>query len=1090
MRATQRRNAARADLWLCCASGGEMSVFDKINGNMSIGARLGLMSGLFVASSAFVTALLVGRAVGDINFSNKEAEGTDYLTGVWGSMRTGASFDAAGAERFNASAAAQALQAAQTDGERVSAGLALITAVADGSNLTLDPELDSFYAMDAATVKIPALLSAALQLEQAVADVSADPIEHNLRVSVAADRVTEAANAAKGSLEAAMANGAQSSALNAPAQALVQAASDLASASRAAAPGQRVTASADALEATTDAAWRATAEELSRLLDVRVANKQSELTFQLLLVALFLAAAGALAWVVSTGMGRRFKDLTATMDRLRTGDFKVHVPHTGDRHETGKIAETLEFLRDDMSKRVEEDARRLEEAQLGSEGILNAISRAQAVIEFKPDGTIMTANENFLGAMGYSLNEIVGQHHSMFATPEYARSPEYRSFWDRLNRGEFIADKFMRLAKGGKEIWIQASYNPIPDKAGKVVKVVKFAIDITEQEMLAKEALAKSAAFATSASAMMMVDRDFKVTYVNESTVALMRKHAEAFRKLWPTFNPDAMVGTCIDMFHKNPAHQRQMLSDPSRLPHRTDITIGDLKIQLNVSGIFDADRKYVGNVLEWADVTETRMNAGMLAALGRAQAIIEFNLDGSIVQANENFCQVMGYTANEIIGKHHSMFAPPDYARSGEYKAFWDKLNRGEFEAGKFRRLGKGGREVWIEATYNPILDGNGKPFKVVKFATDVTQIEHDRQAAEAERAARAEEQARVVRGLAAGLHELAEGDLTARIDEPFPGEYEKLRADFNAAMEKMQEAMKSIVSNAGGIRTGAGEISQAADDLSRRTEQQAASLEETAAALDEITATVRKTAEGAKQANSAVTVARGDAEASGQVVKETVAAMAEIEKSSNQISQIIGVIDEIAFQTNLLALNAGVEAARAGEAGRGFAVVASEVRALAQRSSEAAKEIKGLILASSQHVETGVDLVGQAGTALEQIVSKVTEISGLISEIAASAQEQATGLAQVNTAINQMDQTTQQNAAMVEESTAASHSLTQEAEELMTLISRFNTGDAVQVGARHAPPRPSGVPVQAQKRRVAQFAASQGSAALKSDDSDWEEF
>jgi methyl-accepting chemotaxis protein len=341
--------------------------------------------------------------------------------------------------------------------------------------------------------------------------------------------------------------------------------------------------------------------------------------------------------------------------------------------------------------------------------------------------------------------------------------------------------------------------------------------------------------------------------------------------------------------------------------------------------------------------------------------------------------------------------------------------------------------------------------------------------------------------------LRHLAEGDLTARIGEAFPGEYEKLRTDFNEAMGKLQEAMKTIVVNSGGIRTGAGEISQASDDLSRRTEQQAASLEETAAALDEITATVRKTAEGSKQANSVVATTRSDAEASGQVVQETVAAMAEIEKSSKQISQIIGVIDEIAFQTNLLALNAGVEAARAGEAGRGFAVVASEVRALAQRSSEAAKEIKGLISASSQHVETGVELVGEAGKALQGIVVKVNEISGLVSEIAASAQEQATALAEVNTAINQMDQVTQQNAAMVEQSTAASHSLTQEAEELMGLIARFQTGAPVaQAGGGHAKggarARPAAQPIQQQKQRVQQFASS-GSAALKGED-DWEEF
>ncbi len=729
-------------------------------------------------------------------------------------------------------------------------------------------------------------------------------------------------------------------------------------------------------------------------------------------------------------------------------------------------------------------------------GMLAALDKSQATIEFSMDGRILAANENFLRAMGYSAGEVVGGQHAMFVDPEYARSSEYRSLWDRLNRGEFVSDKFRHIAKGGREVWIQASYNPILGPNGKPTKVVKFATDITEQVTLAREGTFKGAAFDGSSVAMMVVDRDLKVTYINESTKKLLQENTAAFRTIWPNFNPDTIIGACIDMFHKNPAHQRQILSDPGRMPYRTDITVGDLKFALNVSAVFDAQRKYVGNVLQWDNVTSARLNSGMLAALDRSQAIIEFGLDGTILNANENFCQTLGYTLGEIRGKHHSMFVENAYRQSPEYRSFWEALGRGEFQSAKYLRVGKGGREIWIQASYNPIVDGNGKPFKVVKFAADITQVENERKAAEAERAERAAEQNHVVTSLASGLKQLAEGNLTARLSAPFAADYEQLRTDFNEAMTSLQGAMKTIVTNAGGIRSGAGEISQASDDLSRRTEQQAASLEETAAALDEITATVRKTAEGAKQANNVVVTTRSDAEASGQVVRETVAAMAEIEKSSKQISQIIGVIDEIAFQTNLLALNAGVEAARAGDAGRGFAVVASEVRALAQRSSEAAKEIKGLISASSQHVETGVDLVGEAGKALQGIVNKVSEISGLVSEIAASAQEQSTALVQVNTAINQMDQVTQQNAAMVEQSTAASHSLTQEAEELMGLVARFQTGAAV-AQAGHAPanrpaaqrPKAHSQPIAQQRQRVAQFAAN-GSAALKSDDGDWQDF
>ncbi len=344
------------------------------------------------------------------------------------------------------------------------------------------------------------------------------------------------------------------------------------------------------------------------------------------------------------------------------------------------------------------------------------------------------------------------------------------------------------------------------------------------------------------------------------------------------------------------------------------------------------------------------------------------------------------------------------------------------------------------------------------------------------------------MVEALADGLGALSQGDLTHELTEPFPDDYVKLQTDFNAAVIRLREAMAVVATNVSAIRSGSGEISQAADDLSRRTEQQAASLEETAAALDQITATVNKTASGARQASSVVQAARGDAETSGHVVRDAVSAMSAIESSAREISQIIGVIDEIAFQTNLLALNAGVEAARAGDAGRGFAVVASEVRALAQRSAEAAKEIKTLISASTTQVASGVQLVGQTGEALQRIVGRVAEIDSLVSEIAASAQEQATGLQQVNTAVNQMDQVTQQNAAMVEESTAASHSLSQEAEALQASVARFKIGQTAAATAPRATASQSSHTVTALKT------VGRGGAALKvapvAAEDGWEEF
>jgi len=329
----------------------------------------------------------------------------------------------------------------------------------------------------------------------------------------------------------------------------------------------------------------------------------------------------------------------------------------------------------------------------------------------------------------------------------------------------------------------------------------------------------------------------------------------------------------------------------------------------------------------------------------------------------------------------------------------------------------------------------------------TAQTQAERDRN--EAERAAARQAVETAVAALADGLAQLSEGNLTFRLDQPFAADYEPLRHDFNTALDKLELTLGEIAGAIAGLKSGSGEITQAADDLSRRTEQQAASLEETAAALDQITATVRQSADGAGEAATVMVKAGEEASASGEAVRDAVAAMREIETSSSQISKIIGVIDEIAFQTNLLALNAGVEAARAGEAGRGFAVVASEVRALAQRSAEAAKEIKGLISASSAQVQKGVDLVDRTGQSLGRLLALVEQINHRVAAIAASAAEQATGLREVNAAVNQMDQVTQQNAAMVEQSTAASHALAQESDALARLVQRFALSDQGRVGA-----------------------------------------
>nr|WP_237358942.1 methyl-accepting chemotaxis protein [Allorhizobium borbori] len=345
---------------------------------------------------------------------------------------------------------------------------------------------------------------------------------------------------------------------------------------------------------------------------------------------------------------------------------------------------------------------------------------------------------------------------------------------------------------------------------------------------------------------------------------------------------------------------------------------------------------------------------------------------------------------------------------------------------------------------------------------------MEEERLRREAEKAKEAADNQFVVDQLANGLTRLADGDVAYRLTTPFVSHLDSLRMDFNNSVSKLQVALGDVAKNARAIDSGANEIRSAADDLSRRTEQQAASLEETAAAIEEITTTVQDSARRAEEAGTLVDRTRHGAENAGEVVRNAVAAMKHIERSSVEISNIIGVIDEIAFQTNLLALNAGVEAARAGEAGKGFAVVASEVRELAQRSATAAKEIKALIVASGDQVRRGVALVDDTGRSLETIVEEVTQINSLVAAIVVSSREQAHGIQEINSAVNLMDQSTQQNAAMVEQSTAASHSLAREAAALNALIAQFRIDESAS-DSRRAPSEPAS-PARSLGQRVVQ--------------------
>ncbi len=721
----------------------------------------------------------------------------------------------------------------------------------------------------------------------------------------------------------------------------------------------------------------------------------------------------------------------------------------------------------------------LRELQVDYAGQISAINKAQAVIEFDLDGNILNANDNFLNAVGYTLAEVKGQHHSMFAEPEYARSAEYKAFWAKLKKGEFDSGEYKRLGKGGKEIWIQASYNPIFDANGNPFKVVKYASDVTAQKLESANFKGQIEAI-NKAQAVIEFNMDGTIITANDNFLSTMG------------YSLDEVVGQHHSMFAETAyANSIEYKRFWEKL-NQGDYDAGEYRrfgknnkeiwIQASYNPILNMNGEPYKVVKFATDVTEQKRSTanfeGQIAAISKLQAIIEFELDGTIITANENFLSTMGYSLDEIRGKHHSMFADAAYANSAEYKAFWQKLNRGEYDAGEYLRYGKGGKEVWIQASYNPILDMNGEPYKVVKFATDIT-TQKDAQsqiqdlinsASQGDLSKRidAEEYSGFIKNLSNGinqlidamvgpLHEcirvvksLSDGNLTQQMSGDYSGEFADLSNSVNTTVQNLQQMVGDILTATAAIAAGAAEISEGNNNLSQRTEEQASSLEETAASMEELTSTVQQSATNAQHASTLAADARGEAEKGGNVVNNAITAMAEINNSSKKIADIITVIDEIAFQTNLLALNAAVEAARAGEHGRGFAVVASEVRNLAGRTADSAKEIKHLIKDSVQKVDEGSSLVNESGETLQAIVNAVKKVSDIIAEIAAASQEQSTGIQQVNQAVTAMDEMTQKNAALVEEAAASSELLDEQSRSMDKLMKFFTVDDSILEAVR----------------------------------------
>lgn len=606
---------------------------------------------------------------------------------------------------------------------------------------------------------------------------------------------------------------------------------------------------------------------------------------------------------------------------------------------------------------------------LDYKGQLEAISKIQGVIEFDLTGNILACNDNFAAVTGYSKDEIVGKHHRMFAEKDYAESQEYTNFWLNLGQGHADGGVYKRIGKGGKEIWLQATYNPIFDINGKPYKVVKYATDITEYKL--KE-------------------------------------------------------------------------SD----------------------------------------------NAGQIEALDKVLGVIEFDTKGNITKVNDNFVAVTGYSRDEIVGNHHRMFVDETISNSPEYQAFWEQLGNGEPDAGQYKRVGKGGKEIWLEASYNPIFDPNGIPYKVVKFATDIS------------------DQHAIAEGLKVAVYdskkiidEAKEGDISHRIEmQGKSGDIATLCEGINDLLDNMSTMLTQISEASETINTAAGEIATGNTDLSSRTEEQASNLQQTASSMEELSSTVKQNSDNAKQANKLAEEASGVAVKGGEVVGDVVTTMAGINESARKIEDIISVIDGIAFQTNILALNAAVEAARAGEQGRGFAVVAGEVRNLAQRSSSAAKEIKELIGDSVGKVQEGTKLVEDAGSTMTEIVNSVQRVTDIMSEITAASEEQSAGIEQVNISVSSMDETTQQNAALVEQAAAAAESLVEQANSLMEAVSRYSVNEAepnvkplmaaTQVVSKAAHERRApGSPMRDTQEKVIEKSSMTDRVKTGTDD-DWEEF
>ncbi|MDN2710120.1 PAS domain-containing methyl-accepting chemotaxis protein [Janthinobacterium sp. SUN118] len=673
---------------------------------------------------------------------------------------------------------------------------------------------------------------------------------------------------------------------------------------------------------------------------------------------------------------------------------------------------------------------------LDLQAINTALNRVQAVIEFELDGTILHANDNFLNVLGYTLAEVQGKHHALFCDPEYVKTPEYRNFWARLARGEFDQGEYKRLTKDGREVWINASYNPILDADGKPYKVIKFATDITASKRRTADYEGKINAI-SKAQAVIEFRLDGTIIRANENFLKAVG------------YTPEEIEGKhhrifCEAEYAKSDEYAQfwqklgQGLFDAGEYKR---VTKDGREIWLNATynPIFDAEGRPFKVVKFASDITALKKrNAeyeGKVSAIGKAQAVIEFDMQGNVLDANENFLAVMGYDLSDIKGEHHRQFCEPEYASSADYKKFWQKLNRGEFDSGRYKRLGNHGKVVWIQATYNPILDLNGKPYKVVKFAIDITEqvnLENSIQA-------RSANDSRKVNALLESVARAAQGDLTCNIVPEGEEPIDLLAGGISKMIVDLRGVIGNVVSAANGFADASHAIAERATGVAVGTQALGATVEEMNASIDGLTFSINSIAENTSNADYLAKATQQEAEAGARAVAKSIEAMDLINRSSEDIGEIVKVISEIANQTNMLAFNAAIEAARAGEHGLGFSVVADEVRKLAERSSQATKEISKLINESVKRVSTGSEISRQASDAFDKIVSGVAKTTLAISDISKAANEQLLTAREVSTAIQYIAEETEKSAANCDSIARSTDGLNERAGSLNQTVSGF---------------------------------------------------